>query len=363
MTESFDVIRRKFKETGFMQEPGVYALVDGQFGSTGKGLAAALIASRVGNKIDWVTTNAGPNSGHTSYWLDPETGEREKIVLKQLPTSAVIARKMGHRVPVNINAGAIVNMDILTSEFQKYMDSEDVYVEHAAAIVKPENLIADELTTANIGSTGQGIGPALADKVLRKPKGVLAKYSHLFPPGLMYGYPDTQDVFSQTGFMEVSQGFSLGINHGFYPYTTARECTVGAALSDASIHPHYLRQTMMVVRTYPIRVAGPSGPCYDDQEETTWEDIGQAPEFTTVTKKKRRVFTWSDHQFQHALQVNRPDHIFVNFMNYLPEDEWHDWVHTKIHKSYWNVMGKAPLSITLGTSPYTEDCLLWTLEV
>jgi len=54
--------------------------------------------------------------------------------------------------------------------------------------------------------------------------------------------------------MEVSQGFSLGINSEFYPKVTSRECTVMQGLADARIAPSKLAKTYMAIRTYPIRV-------------------------------------------------------------------------------------------------------------
>jgi adenylosuccinate synthase len=78
---------------------------------------------------------------------------------------------------------------------------------------------------------------------------------------------------------------------------------------------------MLSVRTFPIRVGnvpdGYSGDCYPDQVETTWETLGVEPEITTVTKRVRRVFTFSDLQYAEAVSVNRPTHVFLNFCNYL----------------------------------------------
>ena len=39
-------------------------LVDGQFGSTGKGLLAAYLALQPQNEVDIATTNASANAGH-----------------------------------------------------------------------------------------------------------------------------------------------------------------------------------------------------------------------------------------------------------------------------------------------------------
>jgi adenylosuccinate synthase len=78
------------------------------------------------------------------------------------------------------------------------------------------------------------------------------------------------------------------------------------------------------MRNFPIRVGNvdgfSSGDFYPDQEETSWEAIGQAPELTTVTQRVRRVFTFSEMQATEAIRANDPDFIFINFMNYLDEE-------------------------------------------
>ena len=129
--------------------------------------------------------------------------------------------------------------------------------------------------------------------------------------------------------MEVPQGFSLSVNHGFYPYTTSRNVTVAAALNDLGVHPSYLGSVHMSLRTYPIRVGnivvdgqeiGNSGPFYPDSVELQWEDLGQTPERTTVTQRIRRIATFSLIQYKAALRVNKPDFVFLNFANYYKDE-------------------------------------------
>ena len=66
---------------------------------------------------------------------------------------------------------------------------------------------------------------------------------------------------------------------------------------------------------------GWSGPCYPDQKELTWEQVGQSPEMTSVSKKVRRVFTFSEQQYMESCQMNGCTDVFMNFMNYLPNHE------------------------------------------
>jgi adenylosuccinate synthase len=122
-------------------------------------------------------------------------------------------------------------------------------------------------------------------------------------------------------FMEVSQGFSLGINSQFYPKVTSRECTVMQGLADARIPPRHLAVTYMAIRTMPIRVGNvdghSSGNWYSDQQELTWDQVGATPELTTVTKRVRRIASFSMEQFIEACYANDPDYVFVSHMDYL----------------------------------------------
>ena len=73
----------------------------------------------------------------------------------------------------------------------------------------------------------------------------------------------------------------------------------------------------MVCRSYPIRVAGNSGPMF---RETTWEELGVEPEITTVTKKVRRVAEWDDALFANSCLLNAPTEIALTFADYIDKD-------------------------------------------
>lgn len=71
----------------------------------------------------------------------------------------------------------------------------------------------------------------------------------------------------------------------------------------------------MVVRTFPIRVGGPSGPF---ARETSWDEIAKLsgapqvhPEYTSVTKRLRRVAHFDMEAVKLACQYNRPTSLAV----------------------------------------------------
>jgi adenylosuccinate synthase len=351
-------IKNVLARAGWFQEPGMWAVVDGQFGSTGKGLAAAVLAECFGGEVDVVTTNAGPNSGHTSYVGD------EMVVLQQLPTFAVVAKKLGvFRGRVQMNAGSVIDIDRLNMEERDHGFAPfEVWVHPNAAVVTENSKGQEAALIAGVGSTGKGTGAAIAAKVMREKDAVASYHSTSISP--VVGQVAI-DCGTQRVLMEVSQGFSLSLNaESFYPFTTSRDCTVAQAMADAGLHPHDYRDCMLVVRTFPIRVAGNSGPCYDDQEEITWGRLGVAPEQTTVTKKTRRVFTWSKVQFMRAVSANRPRVVFLNFVQYL--EAWglhphlHDaWIEANVIEPYTHVMGHAPDALLLGYGPRSNQVQVW----
>lgn len=353
---------------GWFERPGAYVLVDGQFGSTGKGLMAGWLAEYGKPNITHVTTNQGPNSGHTAYWNQrpdfataPELAE--KIMTQQLPVASVFLKR-GDRNPITLlNAGAVIDDKILADEARRYgFNNTNLVIHPNAAVISDADRVADQITRSQIAGTGKGVGPAQAQKVLRH-HSTLAQdvYRPMLPAGFPTdrGWDNFWDWSSDVVFVETAQGFSLGVNSSrFYPNVTSRECTVMQALADARIPVGAVRGVVACFRTYPIRVGNTestSGGCYEDQTETTWEAVGQTPELTTVTKRVRRVFTWSRIQFRECIAANQPDVVFLNFLNYLSPHMGHALV-DNILEDYAQVMGggKAP-TILGGYSPYGHD--------
>ena len=371
MTVSPDVVGALDK-AGWFRSEGASVLVDGQYGSTGKGLMADVLAKysvATGNWPDIVTTNAGPNSGHTAVMDDGY-----KIMTQQVPVFSAVAAYSGNPgIETHLNGGAILDMAQVHKEMQEL--GVYPYVHKSAAIIHPDQMKAFNSGSMDaIASTGKGVGQAMASKVLRQPyttgtigeaamlrDGKAFRASHAGYFDSLCFYDRVPDYTNRTVFVETAQGFSLGINSGFYPYTTSRECSVPQALADAGLSHRSVRNVVMCVRTFPIRVGntsmGNSGPCYEDQQETSWETLGQTPELTSVTKRVRRVFTWSNQQFRDALRVNAPDTIFCNFMQYVDRDEEAAFI-ANLRDVYASVMGERLNTLLLGYGPRAADVVV-----
>ncbi|MGH4014820.1 MAG: adenylosuccinate synthetase [Pseudonocardiaceae bacterium] len=174
-----------------------------------------------------------------------------------------------------------------------------------------------------IGSTGKGVGAASAEKVLRTPNTILAGQIGWLADYLGDVAVRANEVAQKGGevFLEGTQGFGLSLHHGYFPYVTSRDTTAGALCSEAGLSPTLVNEIIMVVRTFPIRVAGPSGPL---PHEIDWETITKesgAPtsvvEKTTVTDKVRRVARFDPEIVKRACVVNRPTQIALMFLDYL----------------------------------------------
>jgi len=311
-------------------------IIDGQFGSTGKGALAGYIANT--RHYDIFASSLSPNAGHTYRERD---GYR--VMVKQLPVGGVINK----RAQIYLTAGSIIAPAALLAEMDAYdVDADRVRIHPAAAVVEDTDVAFERdpaSAVAAISTTASGTGHALSRKILRE--AVLAGQHPLLrsmcAPFDLAGHLDD----GCTALMETAQGVSLGINAGFYPHCTSRDISPSQALSDARLHPCHLGRVYLSLRTYPIRVGGPSGPFYPDSTETSWEALGQPAERTTVTQRIRRVATFSAQQLRDALKLCRPDVVFLNFYNYVRT--WEEM------KEFARLLrGKR---ILVGTGPCLED--------
>jgi adenylosuccinate synthase len=305
-------------------KPGqVTAIIGGQFGSEGKGLIQGYIAAK--GEFQYAVTSASANAGHTLI-----LGDGRKLVTYHLPLSGVV-----NGADMILSAGAVIDPIVLEDEidaiealgvWQSLRDR--LFIHPRAAVILPFDRDQEANPTsgaARIASTQHGVGSAIVRRIQRTATLAgndrrLARYIADIPLNAVLD--DGASVV-----LEIPQGLGLGLYSGLkYPYCTGREVSVGQGMTDAQIDPRFLGSVMMVVRTYPIRVGnipgvGESGPFYPDGPEITWDVIGVAPEITTVTKRVRRVATFSMEQYQQAIKLIRPTHVFMNFMNYLPPEK------------------------------------------
>lgn len=299
-----------------MANPKVDVIVDLQFGSTGKGLIAGYLSTK--NNYDIVISANMPNAGHT--FID---AQNQKMIHKVLP-SGICSPGLDF---VLIAPGAIFNFERLVWEVSQAISfgyNFTVLIHEHAMILEDYHKYSEKFKGyKNIGSTQQGSAAAMIEKI-RRSGGILVRHKL---GNLMTG---SVRVISHAEYINVlytskrilaegAQGYSLGINAGFWPYCTSRDCTPARILSDMYVPIPWVERVIGTARTFPIRVGGTSGPGYRDQCELTWDKVGVEPEKTTVTNRERRIFSFSKRQIWESMIICQPNEIFLNFCNYLKD--------------------------------------------
>ena len=293
----------------------VSVIVGGQFGSEGKGKTAHFFAKYLNAKA--VIRVGGPNSGHT---VIDATGQ--PLILKQLPTSSIIKD-----VYSIITAGNYLDIEILQKEIQLTgIDEEHLLIDPFAVLIMQEDI--DKETVGGlkeaIGSTGSGIGSAVSKRVNRNTNLSFAKDE----PSLSKYIKNTTSFLrkclekNERIIIEGTQGFGLSLLHSeYYPFTTSRDTSAAAFVSESGLSPLDVDDVVMVIRSFPIRVGGNSGELpYEIDWNKVTEKSGSEEnliEFTSVTKKIRRVADFDPAIVRRAIEVNNPTRIVLNHVDYI----------------------------------------------
>jgi len=306
--------------------PLVDVLVGGQYGSEGKGN----IVGHIAPEYDVLVRVGGPNAGHQVY------SEPEPEIYYHLPSGS----RRAPDAQIVLAAGSVLNVDKLLAEIQKHgLDATRLTIDGKAMTIDPADIAQETELLKAIASTAQGVGAATARKALYRipddklPKGLTAVRLARDVPELKPYIRDAQEVLSDAYLkgkrvlLEGTQGTSLSLHQGPYPYVTSRDTAASGCLADAGIAPTRVRKIIMVCRTYPIRVGGTSGPLVN---AITWGEIAdrsgldkaklEEKEKTTTTKRERRVGEFDWLQLRKSALLNGPTDIALTFVDYLGID-------------------------------------------
>jgi len=348
-----------------MQHGKFNILLDAFWGSSGKGKVSAWLADAFG--VSHVSSSNFPNAGHTF-----QSGDY-RFVAKALPTALALrhARGVGIQGWLSAASGLTVSQsgtwDRLVVEWLA-SGKPSLCIHARASIVTPQHAEAEQNgsgSTKHIASTMQGCSASMVDKILRKKDCLLAGAR---PVAEWTGNIDGAEIeefiskvrildgmhfrssvqglirSGNTWLHEGSQGYALSIEHGSsYPHCTSRNCTAQKAMDDMAIPASMVGDVYLNLRTFGIRVGnveengvqlGYSGDFYPDCHELTWQqvaqDAGMPPneatalierERTTVTKRIRRVCTFSWTGLEDAVATNGATKLVLNFVQYL---DWRD---------------------------------------
>ncbi len=352
-------------------------IMDFQYGSTGKGLIAGYLAKR--RDYDTVICAFATNAGHT--YIDGTEGLH--VMTQQIPTAAVVSKTIER---VLIGPGALIHAATFMNEVKQNavrLEGKIIMIHPQAAVVEDYHAEQElKYGMAKIGSTTKGVGAAAIERIHRDPIAANTagirwreEFGAVFPAGHPSNYVVTEEQYrkalmdAEHVIVEGAQGFGLSMYHGQYPYTTSRDVTPWQILADCGAPYRWASHVKVIgsCRTFPIRVNnrdGSSGPCYPDQKELSWDDPrfkdrGIAAELTTVTKLKRRIFTFSQQQIRDAAfhcGGYWDTEVFLNFANYCQHSGELMTIVNAIergHEGNWN----PPKVAWLGYGPDDSDVI------
>lgn len=293
----------------------VDVIVGGEYGSEGKGHIAAYLAP----EYDVLVRVGGPNAGHTVFGEPPYTHHL-------LPSGTLRSEAQ-----LVIGPGAALDVHGLLKEVADCrVSAQRLSIDPQATIISRSDASWEmKRLRGSISSTAQGGGRAMARRILyRNLRGQVKLARDI--PALRPFLRETTEVLDrafQRGsriMLEGTQGTGLSLFHGDYPYVTSRDTTVSGCLAEAGIAPSRVRRIVVVCRTYPIRVGGPSG---DMGVELSWAEISRRSgipvgklrkaEKTSTTKRRRRVAEFDWRLLRKVASLNGPTDIALTFADYL----------------------------------------------
>lgn len=283
-------------------------VVGGQYGSEGKGKVVALLAKV--SSSPWLVRCGGPNSGHTV------TIDGKPVILRQVPSCAE-----PENATFCLAAGCVVDEEILLCELEMLkIPRERIIVDPRSVLLTDRDREAEAKSLVRIGSTCSGTGAAILRRMSRE-KGVRLSKDSASIKGRCRVETVATLLHSRIRhggdvIVEGTQGFALSLLHGpDYPYVTSRDTTASGFAMEVGLSPTQIDNVVMVIRTFPIRVGGTSGPFAN---EFSWEHIQAisgapevVPEYTSVTKRLRRVARFDFDLVKLACQYNCPTSLAV----------------------------------------------------
>lgn len=299
----------------------ILTIVGGQYGSEGKGV----IAHQFAQQMDVAVRTGGPNAGHSIIH------EGRVWKMRSIPVNWT-----NPRTQLVLGPGAVIDQAVLLTEIDEleqfgYSIRSRLWIDPKATMIMSGDTDAEtgpftgeSSLVERIGSTGKGIGAARIRRLDRDQVRWRTAYdtlpeqtAYIVPTGLIIQpYVDDPDKWVM---LEGTQGFGLSVTHGPWPYVTSNDCTTAQLWNDAGIFPTSLSHTILVFRSYPIRVAGNSGPLKD---EISWDTMSKklgkvVEERTTVTNKVRRIGFFDWELAIEAVRVNRPQSLALTFADYI----------------------------------------------
>lgn len=266
-------------------------VVGGFFGDEGKGKIVAYLALSDG--VEAAVRVGSVNAGHTVLW-----GGKE-FKLRIVPSAFVNGSSK-----LFIAAGSLLRLDVFNREVSVLGVGGRIFIDRNAGVIEEKHVeaeVKDEYLRNSIGSTLQGVGAAMVDRVMRRLR--LARDFPELSNYLVDVVEEVHKVLESGGrvLLEGTQGTYLSLYHGTYPYVTSRDTTASGVLSEVGLGPKSVDEVIVVFKSYVTRVG--SGPLpgelpIDEVVKLNWV------ERASVTGRLRRAAPFNYELARRAVLIN-----------------------------------------------------------
>jgi len=331
----------------------VTAVVGAQWGDEGKGKITDLLAQEADVVIRY---QGGNNAGHTVV------NQHGTFKLHLVPSGIFNPNAL-----CIVGPGTVVNLGVLCDELanleQHGISTANLRVSDRAHLIMPWHLLLDRLDERErgrqkLGTTGQGVGPAYADKVarhgiqvyeVRDPKRFRARVAHELETKnkVIEGFGDppldatavADEVLKSVAtlgdrivdtlplveravrtdarvLLEGQLGVMRDLDWGIYPYVTSSNPLAGGASVGAGIPPRFITRVIGVVKAYSTSVG--EGPFLTEMKGKEGDALREmANEYGATTGRPRRVGWFDAVAARHANRLNAFTEIAVTKLDVL----------------------------------------------
>ena len=331
----------------------VTAVVGAQWGDEGKGKITDLLAQEADVVIRY---QGGNNAGHTVV------NQHGTFKLHLVPSGIFNPNAL-----CIVGPGTVVDLRVLCEELRNLeahgISTANLRVSDRAHLLMPYHTLLDRLDERErgrqkLGTTGQGVGPAYADKVarhgiqvyeVRDPKRFRARVAHELETKnkVIASFGDTpleprrvaDDVLAAAAtlgdrivdtlplvedavrtdarvLLEGQLGAMRDLDWGIYPYVTSSNPLAGGAAVGAGIPPRYITRVIGVVKAYSTAVG--EGPFPTEMKGKEGDALREmANEYGATTGRPRRVGWFDAVAARHAHRLNAFTELAVTKLDVL----------------------------------------------
>lgn len=281
---------------------------------------------------------------------------------KQYKLRMVPSAFLYKRCKLFIGPGANVNPKSFLSEAGELGVKGRIWVDRQCSIIEGQHVSSDkgsDFLTNTIGTTRQGVGPAVADRVKRTARMAceipeLKPYLADVPLEVNRAVDQCKQVL-----LEGTQGFYLSLYHGTYPYVTSRDTSTSGVCSEVGVPPTKVDEVILIFKAYMTRVGGGPLPGEIAEEETKkrrWEEIA------TVTGRMRRAAPFNYDLARRATMINGATQLALTKLDVIFPECTGIRQFSELSKEAVNfvkgIEKKLKVRVTLiGTGPTTMDII------